>query len=129
MQHFDPKDYLKNNYKEFMIPLNQYLQLLLEDKGLTKLDVIRRSQMERHYAYHIFSGTRQNPSRNKVLALANAMRLNLDETQDLLQHSRHCKLCPRSPTDSIIIYAIHQNLDIIKTNSLLEQFGLIDCLG
>ena len=129
LQHFDPKDYLKNNYKEFMIPLNQYLQLLLEDKGLTKLDVIRRSQMDRHYAYHIFSGTRQNPSRNKVLALANAMRLNLDETQDLLQHSRHCKLCPRSPIDSIIIYAIHQNLDVIQTNALLEQFGFNDCLG
>ena len=129
LQNFNPKDYLENNYQEFLIPLNQYLQLLLEDKGLTKLEVIRRSYLDRHYAYHIFSGTRQNPSRNKVLAIANAMNLNLDETQALLQHSRHCSLCPRSPTDSIIIYAIHQNLDVIQTNALLEQFGLIDCLG
>ena len=46
------------------------MQLLLEDKGLTKLNVIRHSQMDRHYAYHIFSGVRANPSRNKILALA-----------------------------------------------------------
>ena len=122
-------DYLNFNQNEFLIPLNQYLQLLLEDKGLTKLEVIRQSQLDRHYAYHIFSGKKQNPSRNKILALANAINLNLDETQALLQHSRHCQLCPRSPTDSIIISAIYQRLDVPQTNELLKQFNISECLG
>ena len=115
-------DYINNNHNEFLIPLHQYLQLLLEDKNLNKLEVIRQSQLDRHYAYHIFSGDRKNPSRNKVLALANAMNLNLNETQALLHHSRHCQLCPRSSVDSIIISAIHQKLNVPQTNALLEQF-------
>ena len=116
------------NCNEFQISLDKYLQLILDEKKLTKLDVIHKSQLDRHYAYHIFSGNRQNPSRNKILALANAMSLNLDETQELLQHSRHCTLCPRSTTDSIIISSIHQNLDVPQTNSLLKQFGQIERL-
>ena len=129
LEHSKIGDYLKLNHNEFLIPLHKYLQLLLENKGLTKLNMIRRSQMDRHYAYHIFSGKKQNPSRNKVLAFANAMNLNLAETQALLQHSRHCQLCPRSPADSIIISAIHQRLDVPQTNALLNQFGQTDILG
>lgn len=121
-------DYIRQNHNEFLIPLHQYLKLLLEDKGLTKLDVIRQSQLDRHYAYHIFSGDRKNPSRNKVLALANAMSLNLNETQALLHHSRHCQLCPRSLVDSIIISAIQQHLNIPQTNALLEQFDQMEIL-
>ena len=129
LKNLNLESYFENNFNEFLIPLHQYLQLLIEDKDLTKVDVIHQSQLDRHYAYHIFSGKKQNPSRNKVLAFANAMNLNLDETQALLQHSRHCQLCPRSPADSIIISAIHQNLDIIQTNALLKKFEQDERLG
>ncbi|MBR2179745.1 MAG: helix-turn-helix domain-containing protein [Selenomonadaceae bacterium] len=129
LKNIEIVDYLHLNQNEFLIPFHQYLQLITEYKGLTKVDVIRQSHIERRYAYHIFSGTKQNPSRNKVLTFANAMNLNLDETQALLQHSRHCQLCPRSPADSIIISAIHQRLDVPQTNALLRQFSQNDCLG
>lgn len=129
LKNLNLESYFENNFNEFLIPLHQYLQLITEDKGLTKVDVIRQSHIERRYAYHIFSGTKQNPSRNKVLAFANALNLNLDETQALLQHSRHCQLCPRSPADSIIISAIHQRLDIPQTNALLKKFEQAERLG
>lgn len=128
LEHSKIGDYLGLNHNEFLVPLHKYLQLLLEDKGLTKADIIHQSQLDRRYAYHIFSGTKQNPSRNKILALANAMNLNLDETQTLLQHSRHCPLCPRSPADSIIIKAIQQRLDVTHTNALLKQFEQMEIL-
>ena len=129
LENMNINDYINHNQNEFLIPLHQYLKLFIEYKGLTKIDVIHQSQLDRRYAYHIFSGTKQNPSRNKVLALANAMNLNLDETQALLQHSRHCQLCPRSPADSIIIKAIHQRLNIPQTNALLKQFNICELLG
>ena len=128
LKHIEIGDYLELNHNEFLVPLYKYLQLLLENKGLTKTDVIHQSQLDRRYAYHIFSGTKQNPSRNKILALANAMNLNLNETQSLLQHSRHCPLCPRSPADSIIISAINQQLDVIHTNTLLKKFNIPELL-
>ena len=124
LKNNDLPNYLENNHDEFFVSLNEYLQLLLEDKNLLKLNVIRQSNIERRYAYSIFSGSRINPSRNKILALANALNLNLQETQELLRHARHCELCPRSPFDSVIISSIFQHLDVLQTNSLLENFSL-----
>lgn len=117
-------NYFENNSDEFFVSLHEYLQLLLEEKNLIKLDVIRQSHIDRHYAYHIFSGKRLNPSRNKVLALAIALKLNLQETQELLRHARHCELCPRSRFDSIIISSILQRLDVPQINSLLKNYSV-----
>lgn len=122
-------DYLENNHDEFFVSLHEYLQTLLEEKNLIKLDVIRQSHIDRHYGYHIFSGTRKNPSREKILSLAIALKLNLSETQELLRHARLCELCPRSQFDSIVISSILQNLDVPQINSLLKNFSVKECLG
>ena len=122
-------NYFENNSDEFFIPLHEYLQMLLEDKNLIKLDIIRQSNIDKRYAYHIFRGSRTNPSRNKILSLAVALDLNLQETQELLQHSRHYELSPRSQFDSVIISSILQRLDVPQTNSLLKNFSVKEHLG
>lgn len=70
LQHMDIDAYLKQN-KKHMIPHNLpfHLELLLEQKGLTKADVVCGSQLNRKYVYQIFSGEKM-PSRNKLIALA-----------------------------------------------------------
>ena len=42
--------------------LNEYLELLLNEKGLRKSDVIKRSNMDKNYAYQIFNGNKTHPS-------------------------------------------------------------------
>ena len=119
----DPQSYRERNQDEFTVPLNEYLETLLKDKGLNKNEVIAASQLNGNYAYHIFSGTRKNPSRPKILALAIAMGLNFDEVQYLLRYARQSPLYPRSPWDSVIISAIRQKLTVPQTNDLLNQLG------
>ena len=125
----DPQSYRERNQDEFTVPLNEYLETLLKDKGLNKNEVIAASQLNGNYAYHIFSGTRKNPSRIKILALAIAMGLNLDEVQYLLRYAKHGQLYPRNPWDSTIIFAVEQKLSVMETNELLHQLGETELLN
>lgn len=125
----DIKNYLRRNRDEFVLPLSKYLENLLAQKNLSKQTVIERSGVQREYAYHIFSGLKKNPSRPKVLALAFAMNLTLEETQYLLRYAKQSPLYPRNPWDSIIISAIDQKLTVLQTNELLNRLGETLFLG
>lgn len=116
-------DWRERNREEFIAPLNEFLEKILREKNLTKQEVIDRSGLNREYVYHIFSGNKKNPSRPKVLALAIAMNLNLDEVQYLLRYARQGVLYPRNQWDSVIISAIEQNLSVWQTNELLHNLG------
>jgi len=111
------------NQKEFVEPLNEYLEKILEEKNLSKHEVIENSGLNREYAYHIFSGKKNNPSRPKILALAIALGLNLDEVQYLLRYAGQGVLYPRNDWDAVIISAVEQKLSVIQTNELLHDLG------
>lgn len=116
-------DWRERNRDEFVLPLNEYLEKLLTEKNLTKADVIERSGLNREYAYHIFSGMKKNPSRMKILALAVAMGLKLDEVQYLLRYAGQAILYPRNSWDAVIISAVEQRLNVMQTNELLHRLG------
>jgi len=119
----DVKKFLNRNSDELTVPLDEYLENLLAKKNLTKKTVIDRSGLNREYAYHIFSGAKKNPSRPKILALAIALELNLDETQYFLRYARQSPLYPRNSWDAVIISAIEQKLTVLQTNDLLDRLG------
>ncbi len=123
------RDWRTNNREEFVLSLGEYLEKILVDKNLTKQEVIEGSSLNREYAYHIFSGKKKNPSRSKVLALAIAMGLNLDEVQYLLRYAGHGVLYPRNQWDAVIISAIEQKLNVMQTNELLNSLGETDLLA
>ena len=115
--------YFQRNSEEFVLPLNEYLEKLLAEKNLEKKEVVERSGLNREYAYHIFSGLKKNPSRPKILAIALAMELNLDETQYLLRYAQLGALYPRNQWDAVIISAVEQKLSVAQTNELLYRLG------
>ena len=117
------KGYLNRNKDEFMVPLHEYLTNLLTEKNLLKRDVVEKSNLNREYVYHLFAGTREKPSRQKVLAIGVAMGLNLEEMQYLLKYAKLNILYPRNQWDSVIISAIEQQLNVMETNNLLHQLG------
>lgn len=123
------RDWRTNNSAEFVDPLSEYLEKLLADKNLSKQEIIERSGLNREYVYHIFSGKKKNPSRPKILALAIAMGLNLDEVQYLLRYARHGVLYPRNQWDAVIISAVEQKLSVIQTNELLNNLGETELLA
>lgn len=117
------ESYLNSNRNEFAVPLHEYLKHLLDEKHLNQSEIIKLSGLNREYAYHIFKGNKTNPSRPKVLAIGIAMELNLDEMQYLLKYAKQNPLYPRNPWDSVIIFAVEQQFNVLQTNELLYQAG------
>ena len=95
--------------------------------NLKKSQVIRAAEMSEVYAYQIFSGLRV-PERNKLLCLAIAMKLNIDQMQTLLKTAGYSPLYVKLPFDSIVLYGICKGLSVIEINEILYEYGL-DTLG
>ena len=118
-----------NENKQYLITttLSEMLEQLLNKKGLKKSDVIKQSEMSEVYGYQIFSGIRV-PERNKLLCLAVAMGLNIDEMQTLLKTAGYTPLYVKLPFDSVVLYGICKGMSVIEINELLYEYGL-DTLG
>jgi cyanate lyase len=104
------------------LDLAQYLAQMLATQGLTKSAVVNSSGLNHTFAYQIFAGTRK-PSRDKVLQLACALRLNLAQTQHLLKCAGANELYSKSRRDAIIIFCLTHDYNIFQTDEELYRFG------
>ena len=91
--------------------------------GLKKSQVIRAAEMSEVYAYQIFSGLRV-PERKKLLCLAVAMKLTLDDVQTLLKCAGYSTLYVKLPFDSIVLYGVCKKLSVVEINEILYEYGL-----
>ena len=104
--------------------VDEYLKGLLEKYDVTVGNLVKRTNIDRVYAYQIIQGKKSHPSREKLLAISLRIGLNLDETQHLLRYARVAELYPKNPQDSIIIFAIEHKLSFLDTNELLDSMNL-----
>lgn len=102
--------------------LAEYLQQLLDEKGLERSKVVREAGLNDTFGYQIFKGTRK-ASRDKVLQLAFAMHLGLRETDRLLQAAGANELYCKNRRDAIIIFAVQKGYTLQKANEELYRFG------
>lgn len=102
--------------------LSDYLQQLLDEKGLERVSVVRKAGLNETFGYQIFMGSR-NASRNKVLQLAFAMDLSLKEANRLLQAAGVNELYCKDRRDAIIIFCLDRGYTLQKTDEELYRFG------
>ena len=120
----DVKKFLDDNAENFRrFTLADYLKKLLDEKNLTRAQVIRDSQLDEGYANHIFAG-RKNPSREKILSLALAMKLLPKEADYLLYYAGHNKLYARNERDAVFSFALENGKTVLQTNELLENLKM-----
>jgi len=113
------ENFTENNSSSFNeITLSEYLKNLLITKQRTKAEIIQKANLNKVYGYNIFSGEK-SPSRDKVLAIALAFSLSIEETQYLLKYARVKELYVRHKRDSFILFALNRDLTVIETNQLL----------
>lgn len=114
-----------NENKDYMVnqDLSALLDELIKKYGLKKSQVIRAAEMSEVYAYQIFSGLRI-PERKKLLCLAIAMKLSLDEVQTLLKCAGYSTLYVKLPFDSIVLYGICKKLTVVEINEILYEYNL-----
>ena len=105
-------------------PFHEVLFDRISRSGMTDVEVYRRANIDRKLFSKIRSNPAYHPGKNTVLALAIALKMNTDETQDLLSRAEYA-LSPSSKSDVIIRYFIERRIfDIDLINAALYDHGL-----
>ncbi|MFZ7132292.1 MAG: helix-turn-helix domain-containing protein [Eubacteriales bacterium] len=113
-------DFLQNHDAFNRMSFVEYINHILKDNNISKSTLIKHSGIQRTYAYQILKGIKK-PSRDKLLAICLGAKMNLTQTQRSLTLAEAGSLYPKVKRDAIIIFAINNALDVLRTNDLLYE--------
>lgn len=101
----------------------EYLQQMIHKKGMKNVEVYTAANLTKQYFSKLLKG-KVTPSKTKILSLAIALQLNLDETIDFLRMSEYA-FSPFSQVDKIFEYFIRNKIyDIYRIDIVLFDYGL-----
>ena len=113
---------LENAVNQVEEGFSESLLRMIDERGMTDPEVYKRANIDRKLFSKIRGNKNYQPSKATALALAVAMRLNLDETRDLIGRAGYA-LTHASKGDIIVEYFIvHEDWDIYRINETLFAF-------
>ena len=101
---------------------HETLYELMEKKGLSTREMIRRTGVERSYFYHVLNGEKK-PGRNMVLRICFCLELPLQEFNRMLRLAGTSELYSRRRRDAALIYAVTRQYSMEQANDLLNRAG------
>ena len=103
---FDGEMIEKNAPPKFSDVLSQYI----DEKKMTKADVIRILNLARTYGYQILNGTRPL-TRNILIQISLILKLDIDQINYLLRLAEKPQLYVRNMVDARVFHAVKHNME------------------
>ena len=101
----------------------KHLQKLINKKGLKNSQVYAAANISKQYFSKLLKG-QVKPSKEKVLALAVGLRLNMDEAEDFLRLAGYA-FSPISQTDTVVAFFLKkQEYNVAMIDIVLFDYGL-----
>ncbi len=118
------EDELDAKLKKQSATFNIALVRLIQVKGKTETEVYKRANLDRKLFSKIRTGNGYLPKKNTILALAIALELSLEETNDLLEKAGYT-LSKSIKGDIIVSYFIETKFyNILIINEVLFKYGM-----
>ena len=116
------EQYIKENEEYFVdLSVSEFLSEYINKKGLKKSTVIKNAEISEIFGFQVMSGKRK-PSRNTLLSLCIAAKMDIEETQSTLKIAGYAPLYPKNKRDSVILLAIANGKNVCDINN--ELFDL-----
>lgn len=100
-----------------------YLNELIEQKNVSKSQIIQKTNLQKNYAYQMMSGVKI-PSKDKVIQLILSLQCTSSQANRLLSLSNNGFLYAKNKRDALILYAIEHHLNVMQCNEKLIKFNL-----
>lgn len=96
---------------------------IIDEKGLTDVEVYKKANMDRKLFSKIRSNPAYHPRKSTILSLAVALELSIDDTNDLLSRAEYA-FSPNNKGDLIIKFFIEHGIyDSLTINDALDMYG------
>lgn len=117
--------FLREHFAQGTPTFVQYMDELLEQKGLKRQEVLLRADLPQKYGYKLLTGESHTTDRDKLLRLCLALELSLKEAQRVLRLYGMSELYPKNPRDVVLIAAIgRKQFDLYEISRELRAAGL-----
>lgn len=85
----------------------------MDEKGVTRAELIRRLNLDRNYGYQLLNGTR-NPRRNHLIQIGLLLGLDIEQFQRLLKTAKKKPLYVRDLFDAKVFFAVKHRMSFEK---------------
>jgi len=116
--------YVENFENQDVLTFGEYLQQMINKKGMTNKSVYLESGLSKQYFSKLLNNKVALPAKEKILSIAVTLKLNLDETKDFLLHAGYA-LSPYSKTDLVFEYYITKGkYCLLEISAAMVELGI-----